>query len=150
MKIRNGFVSNSSSSSFIIGIGKISDMSKASKLNEKSSWGKYIVRYEDIMLGLKTRNYLYEVQNDRIYVSSFSGASVSLPFDCGADYFIVDLTHGDEHEDFNSCDENGGWIGYNYDIDEDFFPEELRELLHLGEEQGLETYEATFGAGYNG
>jgi len=148
MKIRNGFVSNSSSSSFIIGIGVITDEAKFDTFCEE----KGIKDYVDKMTAIEIKSRCDKWWND-IYVTkdgqlvckeAFDGSSVSIPYN--DDYLYAVVQHGSDFDD-GDCDEDP-----NYDIDASYFDGERAEYLFEINEMsaGVSLYDVTCGAGRNG
>lgn len=150
MKIRNGFVSNSSSSSFIVGIGKINDYAKFEKYIKKNNisldYSAKLATMSDIWEG---KAYEARVNNGKIIVESFQ-TDVRIPIKeyTGEElFFIVDKCGGDD-SDFWDGDE------YNYDIDLSFFDDNDRKLYEafFSKDSGidLDNADASYGAGRNG
>jgi hypothetical protein len=141
MKKRLGFVSNSSSSSFIIGIAKVKDRKK---LEEK---------YSDILSCLDIRTIqsfvdekwggLYE-QSDRYMHESFDGTEVTISKDnINKDDLVLVV---DDYEDIYPEDDD-----WDIDYDKDYYhPYEDRIDELLSDDEVVEHGEFAKGAGYNG
>lgn len=150
MKFRNGFVSNSSSSSFIIGVAIVpSDrVEEAKKIAANDTWSvdlldipEAIERGEHWGDGLNTEKDAYTVSSfnyDEITVRGVMSA-----YEKDQDIRIMVLQgSGDEPE----LDE-GGWE-YNYDaVDSDWFSESQMKAASFIQELGGDY---TYGAGRNG
>jgi hypothetical protein len=153
MKTRNGFVSNSSSSSFIATYGIVKDeglfydwkstcpyfskyeiMTGAELIKKKEEskwWGPVSSGFLDCMID---ENKVYKLAEEN------PSATFILKTGCGPD--------GD-HE-FMS-DDDDGWGDLDYDIDLDRFDDEDTEIFASSiEYNGIEVIEQTFYAGRNG
>ena len=158
MKVRQGFVSNSSSSSFIIGIAKIEDEQKLEeylKKNkiEKDSEDLIIETFNDIKKRRKEYDYFFSERQNALIVDAFSGAMVSIDTKAlkDDDKILIYYFCGDEG-DFCFCDDCDD---LDYDIDIDFFDSpqiDVINMLSSAEEAGLNKNlsEWTLGAGRNG
>lgn len=148
-KIRNGFVSNSSSSSFIIGVGKVIDETKILEYLEKNKGLKGDVEIDTVCDLREASNWGPHVtSNNDVLVDSFDYSEVTLNLDnIGEEEKVVSIYHsvGDD-SDFWNGDE------YNYDIGLDFFNANIQELVTDPEKYGIDpkTFEFTYGAGRNG
>jgi hypothetical protein len=151
MKIRNGFVSNSSSSSFIIGIAKVTDLDKLKKyISDKGIKTDYefniITKYD------LEQNPPWDVKmkSGKIALESFMGDTVSINSDDmnGLDIMLIYDYTGHDDSDFWNGDE------YDYDIDLSLFYENERKIYNMffDEDSGIdtETSQVQYGAGRNG
>lgn len=158
MKIRTSPVSNSSSSSFIIGIAKISKKDLDTIVSnmtpeEQVRYGAY-----DTINGLQVydKNRLEKELEDRwgdikksgncIVIESFNGDEVGVDIsNMNKDDYILVLSESGGGDDSDFWDEESE--EYNYDIDESFFDSDTissaRYLVSLGGDY-------TYGAGRNG
>lgn len=136
MKYRKGFITNSSSSSFIGVFAKIKNINKAKGIIEK-----------------------YNLQDD-VYNKRFLNIKDS--YDFILDWCDIDLLQGKTIQEIH---DNAKWndlflewysmndIDYseNYDYDlSDFCDSELEIYNAISEENGFEIIGADYGAGYNG
>jgi len=151
MKIRNGFVSNSSSSSFIIGIAKINDLNKLREyMKNKGINADYDLSILSKVDILNNKPWQMDIRNGKASIESFNGDYVKVDID---DLSLLDtvLTYyytGHSDSDFWNGDE------YDYDIDMTLFDENERKIFNMfkDKDSGLdvETSEVEYGAGRNG
>ena len=152
MKIRNGFVSNSSSSSFIVGIAKIIDYNKLTKYIRKNKITlDYDLKVVTLSKILENRISDVRVYGDNIIVDSFqTDARISVNGYIGEELFLVvnkcynegdnSFTHGDD------CD-------IDYDIDLSWFETDDQRLYEafFSKTSGLDlNNQVSYGAGRNG
>lgn len=174
MKHRNGFVSNSSSSSFIIGLAEIADkelLKQAFKdcgLDYTKCYGVSIMSSAELVK--RADDYYSDTEvmlnhengESKIRLSSFTGSSIDqnlgktddierakLDDSLKKEWLVIDYT-GNEGDD-------AFYIGYgdiDYDIDESFFSgSEFEHILNWMNEpgkNGLKNVTYKIGAGRNG
>jgi hypothetical protein len=160
MRRKLGFISNSSSSSFIIGVGKIIDKKKFEEyctMNEIDNSDIAVVSTSKIISSEDRNNKwkLYSVRdtNDKdkvLTVDSFNGEEVDLVFDPSKEeeFLIVSMAGNEGDQSFNNGDDDD--YDLRYDINEDFFEEKDRKLMEFNKDSGVSDYSCTFGAGRNG
>lgn len=152
MKIRTGFVSNSSSSSFIIGIVNASkdgrnDIGKEFWLKDAdyNSWrGCYIWGWPESRILVRPKDdgkFILEIE-------SFMGNTVSCEAVEGDRILYLDGTGPDSDEYFSIYNDNDEWIDIDYDrLDFDDFEDKDKELYCFIYNLGGHV---DFGAGRNG
>lgn len=143
MKLRKGFISNSSSSSFMIGVGKVNDLDKLKKELAKIKKVDYkLIQLKDIK-----NSYDVHVGKSTISVESFTGDSVNLKNLSPEDWILYFSEFG-PHDDSDFWNEEYG--EYDYDIDLTFEPnqEKIRELIT--NKKFFDDFDITIGAGRNG
>ena len=160
MKIRNGFVSNSSSSSFIIGIAAVADVDTCKKYLEENNIktdgydDPKLVQFKDIK---KNRPYdIEETMDKEITIESFDYSTVSINVDKldDDDYILYYSYAGNEGDSrFYTGDDYCGDL--NYDIDYDFFSKKEKASMSMffdPDAAGLNKAECEvyLGAGRNG
>lgn len=153
MKKRLGYVSNSSSSSFLIGCGKIKDKEAFEEflVDKNIKDMVHIISTDEIKAG-SDRYFHYNPKNSEFEIESFMGNIVSCKIDSSKkeNYFFFEECPGDD-SDFSIYNENGEWEGYNYDIDASFFENcEAGRLFDLYDCSNIEDLDVAYGAGRNG
>lgn len=159
--MRNGFVSNSSSSSFIIGVGKIKpefvediktlaneykyDMEVVTSEDLKQRHKGQVKRYEEMLAKGDIHAKWFKPSNfNKVKVSSFNDDYVSVPFEENSTYMIYKFygNEGDYTFGEDECD---------YDIDMDFFGEKQQAVVELFKSDKFEEeVKWNYGAGRNG
>jgi len=149
MKIRKGFVSNSSSSSFIMGIAKINDINKLRdyiKVEGIDATKLTILSKVD----LKDKPWTVEVRGNFISVESFIGSSVELDISklSPLDTMLIFESSGGDDSDFWDGDE------YDYDIDLSFFDDSEIRIYDMFSDKNsgldIKTSKVAYGAGRDG
>lgn len=150
MKIRKGFVSNSSSSSFIVGIAEICDRTKFDAYIEKhqidlNGYDQYIVT-EDCD---ESEHWDVVKCDDLITVNSFEVSVSTEVKKPDSQFFVVNISN--DEGDSNFWNERYGEM--EYDIDIDYFSKDQRKVYDafFDKDSGLNMEnEVTFGAARNG
>ena len=157
MKIRSGFVSNSSSSSFIAGIGRIKDVDSFTDMFKKikEDWNGYsiqILSTSDILEG--SNDFCISVRQDgkQVFVTApvNTEQEVSVAFDPGNDekYFSVEI--GNDEGDSEFWDPLHEEMDYSM-VDEDWFTGSQAEIIKILQNAELfEEVEFVVGAARNG
>ena len=142
MKIRSGFVSNSSSSSFIIGLANVKEEKGDFVFDIPREENNWLVENLPYNVSVKEYNGKY-----RLTMDSFTSAEVSVDVELRDGVLLLDDYGPDEDEYFSYYDSEGDWLGYDYDVDlEDFEEKSQEKYQQILEANG----EATYGAGRNG
>lgn len=152
MKNRTGFVSNSSSSSFIVGVAEVIDNNKLnSYVLERGI--KYDSDFKVTTIGEIKSNAFWDIKynNGKIRVSSFQ-TDVSLnigekPDDTKIVYVNISNDEGDY-----AFIEDEDWGDLNYDIDLDYFDDKQQDIYSVftSGNSGINNADITFGAARNG
>jgi len=157
MKIRSGFVSNSSSSSFIAGIGRIKDVDSFTDMFKKikEGWSGYFVQIlstSDILEG--SNDFCISVRQDgkQVFVTApvNTEQEVSVAFDPSKDekYFGVEI--GNDEGDSDFWDSFREEMDYSM-VDEDWFTGSQAEIVKILQNAELfEEVEFVVGAARNG
>jgi hypothetical protein len=161
MKIRNGFVSNSSSSSFIVGVGKISNRDAFDEFIKEKGICNFVDIYttEELVKESESDSWYKNCtkSDDKYYITkdSFMDSGERLEFDPNLnEEFVVVSYCGDEGEcsfcsnDPDNCDYDCGYSNYN--IDSEFFEGDSASYLFDLSDHGVENYSYHYGAGRNG
>ena len=150
MKIRTGFVSNSSGSSFLIGVSVVKNINKCMKyIKDNDIKNTTIKTFKDMK---NESSWTYSISEDKIIVDSFDYSEVSVKTKGlkDTDFILTYVFFGNEGD--NIFYENGEM---DYDIDLDFFDDsEQRGMAMLSdpEDAGLikDKTDWTYGAARNG
>lgn len=158
MKTRTGFVSNSSSSSFIIGVGVVTkedDIKEMKKLKDDNYGIIMYPLFDVISQEANSWDTKYDTRRDSFSIESFTYDSVSIEGiektyqENPLGYAVtVDIGGGDD-SDFAVYDSDGEYSHMEYDIDFDFFDKDKQELIAKCEDI-CDKFDYTYGAGRNG
>lgn len=159
MKIRQGFVSNSSSSSYIIGIAKVDDIKKCKKYIEDNKIDAddiNISTYKDLK---ETKSWTVTIRGDKsVEVESFDGNIVSIDardFKDGT-FILTYCFFGNEgdHVFYEREDGDDDWCEPNYDkvYNDGFFDKTEEDVMTMlgTDTSGLGECNFAIGASRNG
>lgn len=170
MKQRNGFVSNSSSSSFIIGLGivpaanvsKFKQYLEANKINEigYKTVGELVDDPRSAGYDIDVEIEYDELGNgvlSSVEIESFNYDSIKLRSDVLSNLSSQDLiaymydSYGDDC-DFYTYNEDGEIEDWDcdYDIGWDFFPEAMQTAGEVFDQAFMQNGQSSYGAGRNG
>lgn len=148
MKIRNGFVSNSSSSSFIIAIAEITDLPTflESMKDVKFDYHYNYGTFEELL----EKGMGVNGEENELCVESFTSATTTMVMEPGKKYFVVDYAGNEGDESFMDSDDD-----IDYDIDSSFFDgnktlKRILQVLFEPKKHGLGKTGYEYGAGSNG
>lgn len=148
MKVRQGFVSNSSSSSFIVGIAEIVDKAKFDKYIEDNKivldkWDQKVITDSQDNSDIRTTP-------THLYIDSFDTSRQVERKQPGTMFFAVNIINDEGDCAFTS----NRYSDIDYDIDLDFFPDKQQEVYKMfsNPDSGLSIVnnDVTFGAARNG
>lgn len=147
MKIREGFVSNSSSSSFVLGLGKVVDLKKV-QLAVGHIDGASMMTLEAICEQMSQWSSLSTDGESIRLKCGYGFKEITLPisFDNPLDLYLIINVHNDEGDfarALTDCVYHGEELPRSYLAEQEY-------LLDLGTLHGVEGYVSTFGAGRNG
>jgi hypothetical protein len=156
MKFRNGFVSNSSSSSFIIGLGKVTNLEKLQEFMAKGHSDIELNTVKSIKERLESKWHWREVTtaDGKIWHEcDYGNECVTYPLDELKDEDLIAIV--DIHNNEGDDGENGvrSRSSYNEDpIEESYFNGTGQyEYLRLNEEEhGVSNYTCAYGCKRNG
>ena len=155
MKVRNGFVSNSSSSSFICAVAKIVDKTKAEEWLKSLNLDKYdyVIQKVKDMFEDEFAVCCYKKSDGTVIVDSFqTGVSIKgNELEPEDEILAINIINDEGDSEFSIYDEDGDWCDYDYDIELSFFPDnQAKAYTGLIEENGFTLIRKTYGAGRNG
>lgn len=145
MKIRSGFVSNSSSSSYIIGVGRVADETALVEYCNKNHIDYKIVTTKEILEFKFNWSYIKRVINEMTYLvnNAFDGNEVMLEIDPNINEKFVSINHSEEMEESEDGETN-------YDIDSGYFNKTGQAIFDIASCSFVKNWEVSYGAGRNG
>lgn len=141
MKYRLGFVSNSSSSSFIIGYAKVIDSTKFMNWVEKNNIKN---------ISLLTTKEILSTKGDLFKIESFRDDALVVPISVDKNEVFVIVDYGGNEGDSYFYHNEDYDIDYNISLN--FFDSELQDIIKAIQEgnHGLSLGQVIYGAGRNG
>lgn len=154
MKIRNGFVSNSSSSSFIVGIARVTDLDKlnAYVASKGLAFDKFDFKVTTLREIKECNRYGVIISGDKVVVESFrDSSSISMKGMADSDLLLFCNISNDEGDEA-FWDYGEDTVDYNIDLD--WFDNVQQEMydIFLASDAGIDTKTAqvSYGAARNG
>lgn len=152
MKKRNGFVSNSSSSSFIIGYGTVKDKSALHEYMKKHG---IKFDYDLALFNYETSNHLCESIDGEPSIELWGGndTSVNVPKDMINEDLLTVCIHNDEGDgEFCVFDHHGDFLDLDYSpaFNDDFYSEEQQAIMDIFNQPFIENGYVQIGAERNG
>lgn len=147
MKLRKGFVSNSSSSSFIIGVAKVVDSDEIHRLAKKHGIHDYCL---NIKLATEDNGWGRYYEDGTFSIESFTGSTESIK--AQPDDLVLDFHYyGNEGDNF-FFDEDYTYPDYDYDMDFDkMFDDNMKAFIEdLSNTDALKGWTWHYGAGRDG
>lgn len=142
MKVRNGFITNSSSSSYVIVFAKVTDSEKANDFIKKFNLEKYIYSKETISKFPKEE---FEIEWSGISLLDDFNIKTLLNESEWNDLFILWKTFEDYY-----CIDSSGDIDYD-DFDLQDLSLKAQNIYNgISENNGFKIIAESYGAGYNG
>ena len=152
MKTRTGFVSNSSSSSFIVGIGRISDKDKFNTWRKENKvetdYDVSVLKLQDIKEG---KSYESNIHNGHVTINSFQSSAATKIETDDDEFFVVNYAGNEGDSAFESSE----WGDIDYDIDVfDYLTNNVKKAIQAFSDinSGIDTSTAdqSMGAARNG
>jgi len=161
MKIRSGFVSNSSSSSFVMAFAQIDDEGKFDEWCEKNDiefdgYDTMKLSFDELIQKVKIDkfNRLFNIDWASSGGCIYFGDKEISELDQRKSFFAAEIIGDEGDYEFSSVyDEDADEYHYteiNYDIDESFFSGKEEAILNISKENGLSHIQTDYGAGRNG
>ena len=152
MKKRYGFVSNSSSSSFIIGYGTVKDKNA---LNEYMKKHGIKFDYDLELFNYETSNRLCESIDGEPTITLWGGndTDLSVPKKMINEDLLTVCIHNNEGDGaFSTFDNNGDFLDLDYDdaFEESFYNEEQQAIMNIFNQPFIDNGFVQIGAERNG